>query len=156
MGVDGVEFVMAVEEAFQVAIPDEDAQQMLTPRDVVTYVYGRVGSEQGHGCAEQRAFYRLRHASMKVFAQPREAIRPATRWDDILPRRQRPHNWRVLHHATGTPHWPRLTVRGRMPDTVATVGGTARYLVAHGEAVFQRPMEGWSRPAIEAAIERIM
>lgn len=31
MGLDGVEFVMAVEEAFQIAIPDEDAQRMLTP-----------------------------------------------------------------------------------------------------------------------------
>jgi len=82
MGLDGVEFIMAVEEAFQIAIPDADAQQMFTPGDVVTYVYARVGSEGGHGCAEQRAFYRLRHASMKVFD----------------------HNWRLLHQATGTPH----------------------------------------------------
>src|SRR5262245_50937116 len=115
MGLDGVEFVMAVEEAFQIAIPDEAAQQMLTLFDVVTYVYGRVGSEQGHGCAEQRAFYRLRHASMKVFAQPRKAIRPPARWDAILPPRQRRHNWHLLHKATGTPHWPRLTVFGSVP-----------------------------------------
>jgi acyl carrier protein len=156
MGLDGVEFIMAVEEAFQIAIPDTDAQQMLTPGDVVTYVYGRVGSEWGHGCAEQRAFYRLRRASMKVFDQPRAAIRAATRWDDVLPKRQRRHNWRLLHKATGTPHWPRLTALGRVPDAVATVGGTARYLVAHGEAVFQRPTEGWSRQAMETTITHIM
>ena len=156
MGLDGVEFIMAVEEAFQIAIPDEDAGQMRTPGDVVTYVFGRVGSERGHGCAEQRAFYRLRRASMKVFGQSREAIRPATRWDAVLPRRQRRHNWRLLHKATGTPHWPRLTLLGSVPDAVATVGGTAQYLVTHGEAVFQRPTEGWSRQAIEAVITRIM
>lgn len=156
MGLDGVEFIMAVEEAFQIAIPDEDAERMLTPGDVVTYVFGRVGSEWGDGCTEQRAFYRLRRASMKVFDQPRNAIRPVTRWDDVLPKRQRRHNWRLLHKATGTPHWPRLTPLGRVPDAVATVGGTARYLVAHGEAVFQRPAEGGSRPAVEATITRIM
>ncbi|HTO10885.1 MAG TPA: hypothetical protein VMQ51_04885 [Candidatus Binatia bacterium] len=147
---------MAVEEAFQIAIPDEDAERMRTPGDVVTYVFDRVGSDQGHGCAEQRAFYRLRRASMKVFDQPRNAIRPATRWDDILPKRQRRHNWRLLHQATGTPHWPRLTVLGKLPDPIATVGGPAQYLAAYGPAVFQRPTEGWSRHTIEAAITRIM
>ncbi|HEY7518665.1 MAG TPA: hypothetical protein VIE36_10275 [Methylomirabilota bacterium] len=147
---------MAVEEAFQIAIPDEDAQRMFTPGDVVTYVFGRVGSENGHGCAEQRAFYRLRRASIKVFGQQRSAIRPATRWADVLPRRQRRRNWRLLHQATGTPHWPRLTVLGRVPDAVATVGGTAQYLAEHGAAAFQRPTEGWSRQAIEATIGKIM
>jgi acyl carrier protein len=35
MGLDGVEFIMAVEEAFQIAIPDEDSEQMRTSGDVV-------------------------------------------------------------------------------------------------------------------------
>jgi acyl carrier protein len=156
MGLDGVEFIMAVEEAFQIAIPDEDGERMMTPGDVVTYVLGRVGSEQALGCMEQRAFYRLRRASIRVFRQPREAIRPTTRWDDILPKRQKRHNWRLLHQATGTPHWPRLTALGRVPDSVATIGDMARYLVTHGEGIFQRPTEGWSRQRIEATITRIM
>src|SRR5262249_44815320 len=83
-------------------------------------------------------------------------IRPATRWEDVLPKRQRRHNWRLLHEATGTPHWPRLTALGRVPDIVATVSGTARYLVAHSEAVFHLPTEGWSHSAIAAKITQIM
>ena len=147
---------MAVEESFQIAIPDEDAQRMLTPGDVVRYVYARVGSESDGVCLEQRAFYRLRRASMKVFAQSRNAIKPATRWDEILPPRQRRHNWHLLHRATGTPHWPRLTIRGRIPDPVATVGGTAQYLAMHGGGSFQRPQEGWVQRDIEDVITRLM
>jgi hypothetical protein len=105
---------------------------------------------------EQRAFYKLRRTSMKVFAQPRNAIRPATRWDDLLPKRQRRHNWRLLHLATGTPHWPRLTVLGKVPDAVATVGGTAQYLAEHGAAAFRRPQEGWSREGVENMVTRLM
>lgn len=156
MGLDGVEFVMAIEDSFQIAIPDEDAERMLTPGDVVNYVFARVGSEDRPVCIEQRAFYRLRRASMRVFARPRSAIRPGTRWNDILPRRRRRRNWRLLHQATGTPHWPRLTILGNVPDAVATVGGTAQYLAAHGAAAFQRPREGLSRRDVEDTITRLM
>jgi hypothetical protein len=75
---------VAVEEAFRIAIPDEDAEQMLTPSDVVTYVFGRVGTERGHGCAEQRVLQTptREHDGIRSTA---ETIRPATRWDDVLP-----------------------------------------------------------------------
>jgi hypothetical protein len=62
----------------------------------------------------------------------------------------------LLHQATGTPHWPRLTAFGKVPEDVATVGGTARYLAAHGAAAFQRATEGWSRQAVETTITRLM
>lgn len=35
---DVVEFIMALEEEFSVEIPDEDAEQMKTVGDVVTYI----------------------------------------------------------------------------------------------------------------------
>ena len=62
MGLDSVEFVMAVEEAFQIAIPDGEAERMLTPRQVVDYILGRLGAAERRVCLEQRAFYRLRRA----------------------------------------------------------------------------------------------
>jgi acyl carrier protein len=56
MGLDSVEFVLATEEAFQIAIPDADAEKLLTPGDVVDYVCARIGSAPDSGCLEQRAF----------------------------------------------------------------------------------------------------
>ena len=35
---DGVELVMALEEKFEVEIPDSDAEKLITINDVVTYI----------------------------------------------------------------------------------------------------------------------
>jgi hypothetical protein len=156
VGLDLVEFVMAVEEAFQIAIPDEDAQRIRTPGELVTYIIGRVAGEDSSGCLEQRAFYKLRRAAMQVFAQPRTAIKTTTRWVEILPGRQTRHNWNLLHRASGTSHWPRLTLWGTVPEAVATLGGTARYLAEHGPATLKRPEEGWTRRQAEDAVKRLM
>lgn len=39
---DVVELLMAVEEEFGVAIPDEEVEKMTTVEDVVTYIEGKV------------------------------------------------------------------------------------------------------------------
>lgn len=40
MGLDSVEFVMAIEEAFGLDVPDADAAQLLTPRMLIDYLWG--------------------------------------------------------------------------------------------------------------------
>lgn len=40
---DIVELVMTMEEEFDLTIPDEDAENMKTVKDVVAYVKGKVG-----------------------------------------------------------------------------------------------------------------
>ena len=156
MGLDFVEFIMAVEEAFQIAISDKDAGRMTTPASVVTHILGRVGGADTLACLGQRAFYKVRLAAIRVFAQPRSAIKPDTHWDSILPGGQRRRNWRILHQATGTPWWPSLTLLGSFPQEVTTVGGTARRLAAQIPAVFKQPQEGWSQRSIENTIKSLM
>jgi acyl carrier protein len=39
---DIVEFVMAMEEEFDIEIPDDDAEKIQTIEDVITYVKGKV------------------------------------------------------------------------------------------------------------------
>ena len=39
---DAVEIIMAVEEAFNIEIPDEEAEKFRTVRDIVDYVEARV------------------------------------------------------------------------------------------------------------------
>ncbi len=43
---DVVELVMAIEETFEIEIPDEDVESMRTIGDVESYVSGRVSGEQ--------------------------------------------------------------------------------------------------------------
>ncbi len=42
MGLDTVELVMAFEEAFDVEIPDDAAENIVTMRDVIDYVYAHI------------------------------------------------------------------------------------------------------------------
>jgi Phosphopantetheine attachment site len=156
VGLDGVEFVMALEETFHIAISDDDAQRMQTPRDVVDYIVGRLGPSERHACLEQRAFYRLRRASMQAFGAKRNAIKPDTRWDTILPGRQTRHNWHLLQRATGTPWWPHLTVRGRIPKEVSTVGSTARRLAINIPGALKDPGIGWNRQDVERIVVELM
>ena len=39
---DIVEFVMAMEEEFDIEIPDEDAEKIQTIKDVISYVKGKI------------------------------------------------------------------------------------------------------------------
>ena len=157
MGLDFVEIIIAVEEAFQIAIPDADAERMRTPRNMVEYVMSRIGSEKDSRCLEQRAFYRLRRAIMQVFERPRKAIRPNTRWQEIITHRQTRHNWELLHQATGTPQWPKLNLLGKIPKRINTVGAVARYLAENARASLKiQADEGWSKQEIEATITKII
>jgi hypothetical protein len=46
MGLDSVEFVMAVERAFDIDIPDAAARTMVTPGDMVDYLQTRVTKDR--------------------------------------------------------------------------------------------------------------
>ncbi len=41
---DTVELVMAFEEAFNIEIPDEDAEKILKVQDAITYIEGKSGN----------------------------------------------------------------------------------------------------------------
>jgi hypothetical protein len=149
MGLDVLEFVLALEEAFQLAIPDADLEWLRTPRQVVDYVLGRLGEADERVCLEQRAFYRLRRAAMRVHQVPRAAVVPGARWSEILPDRQRRRSWRLLQQGAGISPWPRLTIWGNYPASIATVGAMARHLSVRAAAVLKG--EGsWSRRDVDS------
>jgi acyl carrier protein len=155
MGLDGVEFVMAVEEAFGLAIPDEDAQKLFTPGDIVQYLEARL-SLGATACLEQRAFHALRRAGVGVLDRPRSAFRPSTPWDSVLPSGKRREAWKQLHQAVGVSPWPRSWVLGSLPRDQVTVGDTARYLATYAAAALQPPDGGWSRTQIEQIVTRLI
>ena len=46
MGLDTVEFIMAVEHTFDIDIPNADAERLRSPGDVVTYLATRVSLDR--------------------------------------------------------------------------------------------------------------
>lgn len=109
MGLDGVELVMELEERFQIAIPDADAADLRTPRNVIDYIYKRVTHASDPTCLTQRAFYRVRQALIQVLGIPRGTIVRDARLEHLVPRQRRRALWKALADASKVPAWPPLT-----------------------------------------------
>jgi hypothetical protein len=157
MGLDGIEFLLAVEDAFQIAISDDDAVTLETPGLVRDYLLRRLpGGKPHQSCLEQRAFYRLRRALIVAFETPRSEVRPATKWVEVLPGRQLRHNWKILQRAANLAVFPSLNVFGRVPREATTVGETAAYLAARHPGALLVAGEGWTSEEVEDVIRQLM
>jgi len=118
MGLDGVELIMAVEEKFDVAIPDEDAVKLTTPRLLMTYVERQLSIRKSSECLSQRAFHRLRRAAVWTLGVERHQFSINSRLEDLVPKKDRRRLWTSYGAAVEFDRWPELT---RSPETVAVI-----------------------------------
>ena len=89
MGLDGVELVMAVEDAFSISINDDDAVKLLTPRLLTDYVLSKVTTATATVCLTQRAFNLLRRSLLRHGGWKRSQITPDTSLPVLLPKNLR-------------------------------------------------------------------
>jgi acyl carrier protein len=108
MGLDGVEIVMAVEEAFDIQLEDAEAMKAETPRDLIDLVMSKVRGADAAGCLTQRAFNRLRTALQHQLPLKRKVISPQVRMADLVPKEQRKVFVKCLANELGTPPLPPL------------------------------------------------
>jgi hypothetical protein len=107
MGLDGVEIVMAVEDAFEIKIEDKEAEKCITPRDVIDLVMGKVQPSDEQVCLSQRSFHLLRRAFIeRGISRPK--FRLDSRLEEIVPKKNRRIAWQSLSQKIGTPVWPSL------------------------------------------------
>lgn len=156
MGLDGVEFIMEVEDALQVAIPDAAASEMRTPRNLVDYLRARLTADREQVCLEQRAFHRLRAAAMRVFDVSRADVTPQAGWDSLLPNNERRHYWRLLGQSAAIVPWPKLTLWGGFRSGLATVGESSRHAARHAPGSLRHASEGWTLDELQAVVARLM
>jgi len=133
MGMDAIELVMEIEDAFKIRVPDEDAERITTVRELQDYVVSRVGLLPPPPCLTARTFYFLRRTLGDSCRVPRDAIRPSTRARSIL-RSTPPDAWadavrrlRLTHLYGG-----RFGKAVRWPAALATVGDLARSIGGEG------------------------
>ena len=156
MGLDLVEFTLAVEDTFGIFIPDAEAATIATPGQLVDYIEKRVGKGMSLKCLEQRAFYKLRRAGIQVLSSPREAFKPETTWAELLHPEHQKRQWDLLKSAAGISPWPRLKPLFSFGPVAQTVGQTARTIAATAAASLLEPNEGFTRDDIEKIIQGLM
>jgi hypothetical protein len=148
VGLDIVRFVMRVEEAFDIRIPDRDAEQIRTPRELIGYIKSQLPpSPVGRwGCGTQRAFYAIRRALGK-----RHELRPS----DELPREA----WAYIGTGLGYRRWSGLDgmwARLGLGSVPVNAGAGARELVARAPHTFRALGEGWAGGDVEATVRELV
>ena len=99
MGLDGVELLLDVEQAFGISISDEDAMRTRTVGDLYELIVRSMdvdSPQQRQVCLTSATFYRIRRALRAVMEIKRSQIRPEVLTDSILPRRRRHLLWLEL------------------------------------------------------------
>lgn len=99
MGLDLVELVMEVEDAFDVKISDEDATKCDTVGKLIAMVQEKVGDGKPEICLTSRTFYRLRQALMANLGIERRQVRLDSTLAELLPGRMRRKQWNKLRDA---------------------------------------------------------
>lgn len=96
MGLEIVELIMAVEERFDIEIPDEDAEKLETVGAIHAYVWGKVATRQFSPCPSQAAFHWLRRGLVETQDVPRKDVRPVAPLASLLPVLGRRARWEDL------------------------------------------------------------
>lgn len=107
---DGVELAFAFEEAFGIEIPDEEAEKMRTPGNVVEYFCQHVPMVRPRTCITRLAFRRVRDALREVLGTPNARLRPSTPLETLLPLRRRRGDWEELGRRLGQDTLPELAL----------------------------------------------
>ena len=94
MGLDGVELVLATEEEFQIAISDEEAVKCETPGMLADLVYSKLRKSKNEICPSMHGFYVVRKKMMDYFSLPREKIRPDSKLDELIEKKNRRKIWK--------------------------------------------------------------
>ena len=160
MGLDIVEYVLALESTFGITIPDADARRLETPRLVIDYLAGRLPLADepviDRPCFTQRAFYRARAAAAARFAVPVKELGPAAALRPLVGGRD---GWRALRADLGAYDWPRLHSDhwlGTHLGGVRTLGELARHLALYDRALLRPAGAPWTRQEIETVVLQLL
>jgi len=121
MGLDSVEILVNVENAFGITISNYEAEKISTVGDIHNVVWRSVQGRQSMRCRSQQLFYRLRYILINKFNASHEAIVPEASLNKVFPKSYRRLKYHRLHKELNLklpdlvlpPIWARaLTVTG--------------------------------------------
>lgn len=101
MGLDGVEIIMNIEQAFGLTIKDGEAENVITVNDLYILVKNKLEISQRSQCKTSRVFYKVRRSLVEVFHVRRADIRPSVRLSSLVPKEDIRKNWGRLKAELG-------------------------------------------------------
>lgn len=89
MGLDSVEILMNVEKTFNINIPDQEAEKIITVEDFHNSVWQHLEGKHSDKCKSQSLFYQLRQSFVDTFNFSKRDFRLDTSLNDIFPNNDR-------------------------------------------------------------------
>lgn len=128
MGLDTVELIIEVEEAFGIEIPDRFAERMLTVGDLYDFVIDNIEAPIWGNCLSASTFLAIRKSVNQLGVEKR--FGPSSKLVDVLPETGRRKIWHALASETGL-QFPDLV----LPDWLEQTNFFLNLLIAFCVAV---------------------
>lgn len=96
MGLDGVELIMAMEEEFDILLPDDELNQVRTVDDLYKLIKARHHGITTEICLSHHMFNKVRRALMNNFQLKRGQIKASIKLLDLVPEKDLKEGWPYL------------------------------------------------------------
>ena len=160
MGLDLVEFVLALEDAFELDIPTATAATLTTPRCVIDYLATRLPMHEGSACITQHTFYRLRHFTRAELGLSRDVFKPSTPLAPLFPAGDDSPDWKAIRTRLNAKHWPQIGRRRflerPLSPHVDTFAKLTAFCVARVPMAVKGPGARWTRAEIAQVVGALM
>jgi hypothetical protein len=99
MGEDGVNLILAIEDAFQIRISGEEVSNAYTVGELHNLIVSKLATRDSKRCLTSAAFYRTRRGMVEALEIDLRKVRPTTPLAEILPKKGRRTHWRSVQAA---------------------------------------------------------
>ena len=89
MGLDSIEILMKVEETFEINIPDNEAEKIITVGDFHNLVWQYLDGRYSSRCKSQALFYKLRQSIFDTLQIPKNEFQLNSSLNNIFPKEKR-------------------------------------------------------------------
>lgn len=89
MGLDSIELLIEVEKAFDISIPDEEAEKIINVGDLHNTVLKHLNQKETDKCKSQSLYYNLRKNLSESYNIPKQNILPNFSLNNIFPVKKR-------------------------------------------------------------------
>ncbi len=104
MGLDTVEILMELEDAFAITFPDSEAERLVSVGDTFEYIVARLAARAPRGpCLSAGTFYRLRRELIDRLEVQRSRVRLDARIGDLVPLGELRARWPAVAAEVGLP-----------------------------------------------------
>jgi acyl carrier protein len=121
MGLDSIELVMEIEKAFEISIPDHEAEKIRTVGDLHNTVWNHLTERHSSRCNSQILFYKLRKNLAAHFEIEKQSFKTDTLLNTVFPQNDRRNRYRDFEN-TLTLKLPELILTKPWKTFLHTIG----------------------------------